>query len=59
MMGWFLQDMVEALFPGNTDAAKYGKFAGIYDTTEWGDLVKTGEDIKANNFFDGNKIWRK
>lgn len=51
--------MVEALFPGNTDAAKYGKFAGIYNTTEWGDLVKTGEDIKANNFFDGNKIWRK
>lgn len=59
MMGWFLQDMVEALFPGNTDAAKYGKFAGIYDTTEWRDLVKTGEYKDANKFFDKEKIYYK
>ncbi|PWM10784.1 MAG: hypothetical protein DBY00_05305 [Flavobacteriales bacterium] len=59
MMGWFLQDMVEALFPGNTDAVKYGKFAGIYDTTEWGNLVKSGEYKDANKFFDKEKICYK
>ena len=44
--------LIDAIFPGNSDMAKYGKFAGAFDSDEWDTLVKSGKDTDAKSYFD-------
>lgn len=51
-----MKDMIDAIFPGNSDMAKYGKFAGAFDSDEWTNLPQ-GEKTDAVIFFDNEKIY--
>ncbi len=47
-----MNGLIDAIFPGNSDMAKYGKFAGAFDSDEWDTLVKSGKDTDAKSYFD-------
>ena len=53
-----MKDMIDAIFPGNSDMAKYGKFAGAFDSDEWR-ILSPGDKDDAKDFFDNEKIYYK
>ena len=56
MMGGLMDRLIGEMFPGDANMAKYGKYAGAFDSDEWTNLPP-GEKTDAVNFFDNEKIY--